>query len=261
MRILGRSMWNILVFLLNSLVFIIIGMQLSGIIERLADDSAASLMIDGVLVSAVAILVRFAWIYPATYLPRLVSRRLRRSEPRPVESEVFIMSWCGMRGIVSLAAALALPLTLGNGEPFPYRDLIVFLTFVVIAVTLVVQGLSLAPLIRRLQVGRDASVEEEHQRASLAMASAAISAIDGLAEREGAPLDLVQRIRAEFRERLAVPQGDQPCRRTAEHARRLREAAIRAERQALIRIWRENEIGDEVLHSMEERLDYEEARL
>ena len=261
MRILARSMWNMLVFLLNSLIFIIIGLQLSGIVERLGDRSPVELVLHGVLISAVAILVRFAWIYPATYFPRLLSRRLRAAEPPPNEAEGFITSWCGMRGIVSLAAALALPLTLDNGEPFPYRDLIIFLTFAVIAITLVVQGLTLAPLIRRLKVGEDLSVGDEHERASHVMATAALAAIDRVAESEAVPAGLVQRIRDEFTEKLHEFADDHDDRRSGEWAKRMREAAIRAERQALIRIWRENEIGDEVLHHLEEMLDYQESRL
>ena len=166
MRIIARSVWNLLVFLLTSLVFILIGLQLSGIIGRLTGYSGMDLVLYGTLVSAVAIAVRFAWIYPATYLPRMVSARLRERDPAPPEAELFIMSWCGMRGIVSLAAALALPLALDGGAPFPGRDLIIFLTFVVIAVTLVLQGLSLALLIRVLRVGTDWSEHEEEQHAA-----------------------------------------------------------------------------------------------
>jgi Na+/H+ antiporter len=261
MRILARSMWNMVVFLLNSLIFIIIGLQLSGIVERLGDRSPKELVLHGVLVSAVAILVRFAWVYLATYFPRLLSRRLRAAEPPPNEAEVFISSWCGMRGIVSLAAALALPLTLENGDPFPYRDLIIFLTFMVIAITLVVQGLTLAPLIRRLKVGGDLSGEEEHERASHAMAAAALGAIDQIAASEPVPPELAQRIRDEFTEKLHAFADNHDDRRSGEWARRLREAGIRAERQALIRIWRDNQIGDEVLHHLEEILDYQESRL
>ncbi|MGC2517764.1 MAG: Na+/H+ antiporter [Burkholderiales bacterium] len=260
MRIMARSMWNMLVFLLNSLIFMLIGMQLSGVIGRLSGYSAAELVTCGTLISAVAIAVRFAWIYPATYLPHLLNAPSSGRVPPP--GEPFIMSWCGMRGIVSLAAALALPIAIANEGPFPYRDLIIFLTFVVIAVTLVVQGLTLPPLIRRLRVGRDWSGQEEQQRASLALGKAAIAAIDGLAAREGIPDELAERIRAEFAEQitLAVPTGVILSRGT-DHARRLRQAAIMAERQELIRIWRENQISDGVLHQLEEDLDYQESRV
>jgi len=259
MRIMARSMWNMFVFLLNSLIFILIGIQLSGIVGRLSGYSAVELGAYGTLISAVAIAVRFAWIYPATYLQRVLS--VSSGDGAPPSGESFIMSWCGMRGIVSLAAALALPVTLDNEGPFPYRDLIIFLTFMVIAVTLVLQGLTLPMLIRRLKVGADWSLQEEQQRASLALGKAAIAAIDELAAKEGIPNELAERIRAEFAERitLAVPTGVILSHGT-DHARRLRQAAIKAARQEMIRIWRDNQISDDVLHHLEEDLDYQESR-
>jgi CPA1 family monovalent cation:H+ antiporter len=262
MRIIARSVWNLLVFLLNSLVFILIGLQLSAILGRLTGYSAGDLFLYGTLVSAVAITVRFAWIYPATYIPRLASASLRERDPAPTEQELFIMSWCGMRGIVSLAAALALPFALERGAPFPGRDLIIFLTFVVIAVTLVIQGLSLAPLIRVLRVGTDWSEHEEEQHARFALGKAAIAAIDELAAKEGTAPELAERIRAEFAEKIRIaPPGGQILTGGSDIAKRLRRAAIRAERQELIRIWRENKISDDVLHHLEEDLDYQESRL
>lgn len=261
MRILARSVWNILVFLLNSLIFILIGIQLSAILSRLSGYSGRDLFLYGMLVSMVAIAVRFLWIYPATYLPRLLNARFRERNPAPPEAELFIMSWCGMRGIVSLAAALALPRELISGDPFPQRDLIIFLTFVVIAVTLVLQGLTVAPLIRRLKVGTDWSVQEEEQRARLAMGKAAIAAIDGMAQKESVPEEVAERIRAEFAEQVTVAVGPGVVLSPGVNlVKRLRQAAIRAERQELIRIWRANQISDEVLHRIEESLDYQESR-
>ncbi len=258
-RILARSMWNMLVFLLNSLIFILIGLQLSNIMPRLSDYSAAQLAAYALIISAVSILVRFAWVYPVAYLPRVLGDK----EHPPGRSEVFIMSWCGMRGIVSLAAALALPVSIAGGAPFPQRDLIIFLTFAVIAVTLVLQGLTLAPLIRWLQLGTDWGPHEEGHVALQAMGGAAIAAIDELAQKDGMDAALVARIRAEFAEKLASP-GALPGAQTQfgmDHARQLRRVAIRAERQELIRIWRDNQISDDVLHHLEEMLDYQESRL
>jgi CPA1 family monovalent cation:H+ antiporter len=167
-----------------------------------------------------------------------------------------------MRGIVSLAAALALPLALEGGAPFPGRDLIIFLTFVVIAVTLVLQGLSLALLIRTLRVGTDWSEHEEEQHARFALGKAAIAAIDELAAKENVPAGTAERIRAEFAEKVRIaPPGGHVLSSGADVANRLRSAAIRAERQELIRIWRENKISDDVLHHLEEDLDYQESRL
>ena len=262
MRILARSMWNVMVFMLNVLVFVLIGMQLSGSVARLEGYSAARLVADGILLSAVAISVRFAWVYAALYLPRKLSATLRRSEAAPPEAEFFIMSWCGMRGIVSLAAALALPIALADRTPFPFRDLIIFFTFAIIAVTLVLQGLTLPVLIRRLRVGVDWSLHAERANARNAMSSAAIAAIDALARGESIAPDLAGRIGAEFAEKNAA--GDADASVSEEHAvlaRRLRHAAVNAERQELIRIWRERQISDDVLHEFEEELDYKESNL
>ena len=262
MRILARSVWNILVFLLNSLIFILMGTQLSGIVGRLTGYSVWELATTATFVSVVAILVRFLWVYPASYLPALLSPKLRGRHSLPPEEEVFIVSWCGMRGIVSLAAALALPVQIANGAPFPYRDLIIFLTFVVIAVTLVVQGLSLTPLIRVLKVGTDWSAHEEERRARLAMGRAAQVAIDEVTGQREAPPELVERIRAEFAEKmkLVMPQ-ELVLSHDTDHARRLRLAAFRAQRRELIIVWRDNQISDDVLHLLEEELDYQESRL
>lgn len=262
MRIVARSAWNLQVFLLNSLIFILIGLQLSEIVDRMDPSSILPLVLDGALVSLVAILVRFAWIHPAAWIERALSGT--RADAMP-EKQLVIMSWCGMRGIVSLAAALALPLTLPNGDAFPQRDLIVFLTFVVIFATLVLQGLTLSPLIRWLKVGADWSLLKEHQLAREALGGAASLAIKKLAADEQAPDELTERILAEFADKIAHATADAgvtPADGTrASLAGRLRQAALAAERQELLRIWRENRISDEVLHHIEEDLDYQESHL
>jgi Na+/H+ antiporter len=143
MRIMARSVWNVLVFVLNSLIFILIGVKMSDVMDNLGRYPLSELLLLGALVSLVAIAVRFAWVFPVSHLPRWLTGSLREQTPVPRKRELMIISWCGMRGIVSLAAALALPAVLPNGEPFPARDLIIFLTFFVIATTLVGQGLTL----------------------------------------------------------------------------------------------------------------------
>jgi len=262
MRILARSVWNILVFVLNSLIFMLIGIAMSDVVEKLSRYSAADLVLWGLFVTAVAVAVRFVWVYPATHLPRLLSRKERESGPPPHGGELFVISWCGMRGIVSLAAALALPATLPGGEAFPHRDLVVFLTFFVIAMTLVVQGLTLPAAIRRFKVGSDWSLHKEQQRVRAAMSTAAIAAIDDLMGRESAPPEWADQLRAEITDRilLAAPEGADFTPK-AELLARLRHAAIKAERRELIRLWRANEISDEVMHHLEEILDYQEAHL
>ena len=165
-----------------------------------------------------------------------------------------------MRGIVSLAAALALPVTAQSGAPFPHRDLIIFLTYAVIFVTLVGQGLTLAPLIRRLRLTSDSSVADETRRARADMGQAALAALERVAQEERASPEVVGRVRAEFAERVAIA-GEGADAQAAAQAKRLRIAAIRAERAELIRVWQENHISDDVMHHLEEELDYQESRL
>ena len=259
MRILARSVWNILVFLLNSLIFILIGMALSGVAGRIQGISAAELATTSLVVTLAAVAVRLAWVYTLEYVPRWAG--LGRGRPRVPGAELFLEGWCGMRGIVSLAAALALPVAVEGGAPFPYRDLVILLTFVVIAVTLVVQGLTMPVLIRRLRLAKDASAEDEHRLASRVMGAAALEAIARLAPQEGASPALLERLQVEVAERMPAAGEGLVSEREAAVARRIRLAAIQAQRQALIRVWREGLVSDEVLHQLEEALDYEESRL
>jgi len=256
MRILARSVWNLLVFMLNSLIFILIGLQLSGIVARLEGFTGGELAAAALAVSMVAILVRFGWVYFAEYLPAWLGRPFGVRTTPPLPGEAFIVSWCGMRGIVSLAAALALPADL------EYREFLIFLTFAVILVTLVVQGLTLAPLIRRLKLGTDHSTRDEHRLARVAMGKAALSAVDRAAGEGGVLPDVIARIRAEFGERVASASPlAQLSDSSHAHATRVRLAAVRAERDELIRLWQDGAISDDVLHHLEEELDYEESRL
>jgi CPA1 family monovalent cation:H+ antiporter len=262
MRILARSVWTVLVFMLNSLVFILIGIEMSNVVEKLNMYTLGRLVEIGLFVSATAIAVRFAWVYPVAWLPRWLAGSLRESDAQLRKRELGIISWCGMRGIVSIAAALALPATLPGGNPFPYRDLVIFLTFFVVALTLIGQGLSLPALIRQLKIGSDWDIRKEQQRVRAAMSAAALAAIDAQLDAEGAPRAWAERLRTEMMERiaLAAPDGVTTSAQSALEGR-LRHAAIQAERRELIRLWRENEISDEVLHHLEEILDYQEAHL
>ncbi|MES3004258.1 MAG: Na+/H+ antiporter [Pseudomonadota bacterium] len=274
MRIMARSVWNVLVFLLNSLVFILIGLQLHGVVQNLGQFPSALLAAIAMSVTLVAVAVRFAWVYPVAYLPRSfagglrddakpgLAGRLQGGKAGPNRNELFIISWCGMRGIVSLAAALALPLTMADGSPFPYRDLIIFVTFVVIVATLIGQGLTLTPIVRKLRVGSRLRGHEERRRVRAAMSAAALSAVDAALEAEGAPPGWADLLKAEIAARIASETSDpgEQAPRT-ELLNRLRHAAIGAERRELIRLWRANEIGDEVMHHLMEMLDYEQAQL
>ncbi len=181
-RLVGRSVWMLINYLLNGFVFLLIGLQLRQIVES-PTFSPREITI-GLIVSLVAILTRIAWVFPATWLPRFLSRRTRAREPLPVNRNVAIVAWTGLRGIVSLAAALALPYSDATGGPFGQRDLIVFVTFCVIVVTLVFQGLSLIPLLSLLKIKGDESIEEREVEVRVHALRAGLDRLTKLESRE-----------------------------------------------------------------------------
>src|SRR5918994_1156070 len=194
-RLQGYAFWELVTFLLNGVIFALIGLQLRSVVERLSDYSVADLVLYAALVSLTVILVRFLWVFPATSLPRLASRSLRARDPSPSPRAVTVIAWTGMRGVISLAAALALPLTIEGGAPFPGRDLIFFLTFSVILATPVVQGLSLRALIRALGLEDDGSQEREEIEGRIEVAQAALARIEELAEEDWVREDTAERMR------------------------------------------------------------------
>jgi NhaP-type Na+/H+ or K+/H+ antiporter len=216
----------------------------------------------GAVITVVAVAVRFAWVFPVAYLPRWLSGSLHEKSPKLRNRELGIISWCGMRGIVSLAAALAIPTHLPDGTPFPARDLIIFLSFFVIAATLVGQGLTLEPLIRKLKVAAGLTVAEEQQHVRTAMSAAAIAAVDSHLAEAKAPPEWADQLRVEIANRVALTASAGLEQSPKDQMLlQLRRAAIKAERKELIRLWHENEITDEVMRHQEEILDYQEAQL
>ena len=270
-RIRAYSMWEILVFLLNSTLFVLIGLQLRPLVERLSGEPYQRLAVYALAVVLTVIVTRMVWMFAFTYGPRRLSRRLRERDPDPPWQLTFTLGWTGMRGAVSLAAALALPQTLGTGEPFPARDLIVFLTFSVILVTLVVQGLTLPPLIRALRLEHDDSDEREELEARRQSAEAALDRIDELVKEDWVREGTAERLRGLYdyrRRRYAARAGESDGdadpidyeERTAAFSR-LRTELLRAEREALLRLRNERRISDIVLRRIERDLDLEESRL
>lgn len=256
-RILGQSLWNIIVFLLNSLVFILIGLQLSSIMAGLTEFRTLELLGYAAAISAVTIASRFFWVFPGAYLPHLFRKRY----PLPPWQQTTVISWCGMRGIVSLAAALALPYFTLEGLPFPSRDLIVFLTFSVIITTLVMQGLTLPHLIRWLKIGGDWEMYHEEQAARAKLIKAALREIDKAASQTEIPAETIQHVRREYLSRQQELTLTSLIVSEVNYMRQLRLAAIKAERRELIKLWRRHEISDDVLHRIEQELDFEESRL
>jgi NhaP-type Na+/H+ or K+/H+ antiporter len=261
-RLLGFGLWEVLVFLLNALLFILVGLQLPRILEDLSGRSGVSLLGSAVVVGGIVIGVRMLWMHTVPYLIRAVDRRPSQRDRRSGWQARTVIGWSGMRGAVSLAAALALP------RDFPERDLIVFLTFAVIFLTLVCQGLTLPPLIHRLGVCDDGEEEREELHARLESAKAALGRLDGLGAEEWTRDETVERMRGLYDYRLrrfSVRAGkledeDGIEDRSAAYQRMVH-SVIDAQREALVRLRNEGVISNDVMHRLERELDLEEARL
>jgi monovalent cation/hydrogen antiporter len=267
-RLQGQAVWEILVFLLNALLFVLIGLQLPVIVDAIGHDSPWELLGSALAVCGAVVAARFAWVLPATYLPRLVSARVRERGPAPPWRQRVLLAWAGMRGAVSLAAALALPLTTDAGAPFPDRALIVFLAFSVILATLVVQGLSMPLVIRALGLEDDDDVEEREEfDARIRAAEAALERIEELADEDWVRDDTAERLRGLYRFRrnrfvARLDDGDDGGieERSAAYQQLLREL-IEAERAALFDLRRDGRIGDATMRRVVRDLDLEVARL
>jgi len=268
-RLQGGPVWEMVEFLLNGFVFILIGLQLPEVLHSLSTQPIplGKLVAYALLISLAVILLRFLWVFPATYLPRLIFKRICRHDPYPRWQHVTIVAWTGMRGVVSLAAALALPLGVSNGSPFPGRDLILFLTFIVILATLVVQGLTLPLLIRWLGVEDDHSVEREELEARLKANQAALVRLSEITEDDPAKADALQRLRIEYEDHIRQVKGAQPeragtpLRLFSSEYERLSYEALKAERRTIVQLRNEDVINDEVLRRIQRDIDLAEARL
>jgi monovalent cation/hydrogen antiporter len=265
-RMQANAVWRLLIFVLNGVIFALIGLQLGAIREAGLSADLRTLVRLGALISIAAIVIRLIWVPLAVVIPRYVSRALRARDPIPPWPWILLLSWIGMRGIVSLAAALALPVTTATGAPFPYRDEIILVTFAVILATLVLQGLTLTPLIRFLELGEDRTLELEEARAREDAAKAALARLDELAGTPRAGREDVDRLRALYTQRIrrASPielGADAGAARALAAFRRLRHETVSAERRALIALRDQGAISDEVLHRLEQELDVEAMRI
>ena len=271
-RLQDQAVWKAVQLLLESFAFLMIGLQLPPVIGELSGISASVILASSVAVLATVIVVRILWVYTFAYLPRVLSPRIREQEPAPTVAQVFVVAWAGMRGVVSLAAAFAVPLTTLSGSPFPGRPHIVFLTFVVVIGTLLLHGLTLPWLIRRLGVQGD-EARTDAIAAAAAQEKAATAAADRLDELLADPetaevheraADVLRawntRRRNSAWERLGRTEeetGESPT----SAFRRLRLEMLAAERAAFIAERDSGHIDDEVLRSVLHGLDLEEATL
>ena len=258
-RLSGNAFWEMLVFLVNALLFALVGLQLREIVDRL--QVTTSLITDAAYVTLAVIVLRIVWVPIFTYLPRFLFRSIRERDPYPPWQFPVVISWAGIRGAVSFAAALALPIDV------PGRDLIVFLTFVVILVTLVGQGLTLPLLIRALRLPEDVSAEREDAKARIHAAEAALERLEELADEDWVRDDTLERMRGAYRFRSnrfrARYDGndDGGVEARSVDFQRLRRELLEAERQAVVSLRNEGTITEEVALRVQRDIDLEDSRL
>ena len=270
-RLQVTGTWSALNFILNGLIFILIGLQLPYILGGISQYSHWTLLKYGVAFPAVLILLRLVWMYPSSYIARFVRRFILRQKLDPKNSrEIFLIGWTGMRGVVALAAAISLPVTLGSGAPFAQRDLIIFLTFATIFVTVVIQGLTLAPLIRALKLVAGAPGCDEEVAARRTVLEEIITHLQSeeVAARNAIDRHGYEDLLDRYRDRLESLSPDHPD--DAPHAtpaalsrqrRKLYLETVQMERRILLRLRDQGAIDDNVQRRLERELDLSEIRL
>ena len=266
-RLQGDAVWEILTFLLNALLFGLVGLQLRPILDSLQGHSAGSLIAAGAVVSLAVMVTRMVWIFPATYLPRRMWKRIRERDPYPPWQHPALLGWAGLRGAVSLAAALALPLTIDTGEAFPHRSYIIYLAFCVILATLVLQGLTLPAVIRMLRLEDDGLSAKEETKARILAAEAALGRLEELAGEDWVREDTAERMRGAYRFRASRfaarfdDEDDGALEERSQSYQRLRRELLDAERSAVQELRRQGRINDDVMNRVQRDLDLEDARL
>ncbi|GGU07833.1 Na+/H+ antiporter [Streptomyces violascens] len=268
-RLQEEAVWKMVAFVLESAVFALIGLQMPVVLKGLGEYGVGEAIWYAVGVFVLVVAARFVWVFPATFLPRTLSERIRRREPEVDWTAPVIVGWAGMRGVVSLAIAFSIPLTMEDGRAFPARNLVLFLTFTTVIGTLVVQGLTLPPLIRLLKLpGRDAQAETLAEAQAQSEASRAAEArLDELLadSRNALPPPLADRLRTVLeRRRNAVWErlgavNEETGESADDTYRRLSRAMIEAERQVFVSLRDERRIDDEMMRTLLRRLDLEEA--
>jgi CPA1 family monovalent cation:H+ antiporter len=259
-RLLFGSTWQILAFLLNGFAFILIGLQLPVVIGGLAGRPFGELAVQVLAIVVTVIAVRFLWVFPATYLPRWLSRSIRANDPAPRPAFVLVVSWAGLRGAVSLAAALALPVD------FPERNLILLITFAVILATLVGQGLTLPLLMRSMHLAVDEGDQQEEVLARTVATEAGLTELVRLRDKWKDHVPLLDGLESALRDRsehLPTEDEDESAERHQERLEHeeIRHDIITAQRIAVIELRDRGEINDEVLRRLERELDLEELRM
>jgi CPA1 family monovalent cation:H+ antiporter len=266
-RLSGSAVWEIFTFVINAVLFALIGLQLPSILDALTGYAGTKLVWWGVLVTGTVVVTRLVFVPVFTYLPKRIGGSFGGNNPAPPLNRSMIVAWAGMRGAVSLAAALAVPLTTNGGSSFPQRDLIVFLTFCVILGTLVFQGLTLPMLISVLGVEADHLDEKEEAKARIKAADAAIARLSELESEDWVRDDTAERLRGLYgfrRNRFASRfdrDDDGAIEEQSLSYQRLRRELLDAERSELVNLRREGVISSDVERRLHRDLDLEDARL
>jgi NhaP-type Na+/H+ or K+/H+ antiporter len=265
-RLQGLAFWSILTFILNAALFTLIGLQLPVVADGLDPWSTAELIGAAIAVCAAVVVTRALFVFPFLYVPKRLFRGMRERHPSPRWEYSAVISWAGMRGAVSLAAALAIPLETDAGEPFPARSLIIFLAFCVILFTLVVQGLTLPGLIRALGIEADDMEEREEAKARLRAAEAALARLEELGGEDWVREDTLDRTRGLYRfrsnrfaQRLDGTEGG--VEEQSQQYQRLRRELLGAERDAVLELRRAGAISDEVMYRVLRDIALEDVRL
>jgi CPA1 family monovalent cation:H+ antiporter len=267
MRLVAYSVWGMVVFLLNGFIFILIGLELPEVVHGFSGRSLAQAIGLSALVVVLLILVRIIWFFSSTGIAKLLRHDSRCRLPRPTWRHLVLLSWAGMRGVDSLAAALALPFVTKSGNPFPERSLIVFITFSVILGTLVLQGLSLSPLIRWLKIVDDRSLEEEERQARLKANQAALARLTEMAQAGAVDEGVLSRLRAEYEDRIHQLTGHEDGEAHEKLSlyssdyEKLSKEILAEERKTILHLRNERVINDHVLRRIQRDLDLAEARL
>lgn len=267
MRLTAYGVWNTVVFILNGFIFILIGLQLPEVVHNMSRHSLGDAIRFSALITAVLIVVRIVWFFSSNVFAKVLRPDENCKKPRPSWRHLVVLSWAGMRGVDSLAAALALPFTLQNGEPFPDRALIVFATFGAILGTLVFQGLTLAPLIRALKIVDDRSQEEEERQARLKANQAALRHLTEVARNKRIDNGVLERLRVEYEDRIQQlsggEDGDDHKKLSVYSAEyeNLSRQILAEERKTILHLRNERVINDHVLRRIQRDLDLAEARL
>ena len=263
----AEASWNTVLFIINGLVFTLIGLQMPAVMQGLGPQySTAQLAFYAATILLVVIAVRFIWVFPASYLPRKLFPPIARKDPMPPWGVVTVLGWTGMRGIVSLAAALAIPLSLPSGEPFPFRNLLIFLTYVVILGTLVVPAITLPSMMRWLGIKDGGENQRDETSARLALARAVLHEIDQLKEAKIFPDDLLESTASRHQRRAETVQTNleaafSPLFNEDQVLRQLTRRLLAAERAQLENLRQQATIHDHVFFMLSRELDIEETRL